>query len=47
LKAGEAHHISTGERRRVIALEDCDIFEISAPQLDDVVRLESLAVCPS
>jgi hypothetical protein len=22
------------------AIEDCDIFEVSTPQLDDVVRLE-------
>jgi mannose-6-phosphate isomerase len=40
LKAGEAHHIPTGKRHRMIALEDCDVFEVSTPQLDDVVRLE-------
>jgi hypothetical protein len=22
------------------ALEDCDVFEVSTPELDDVVRLE-------
>jgi len=38
--AGEAHHIPVGKKHRMIAVEDCDIFEVSTPQLDDVVRLE-------
>ncbi|MCM2278561.1 MAG: cupin domain-containing protein [Oligoflexia bacterium] len=40
LKAGEAHHIATGRKHRMIATEDCDVFEVSTPHLDDVVRLE-------
>jgi mannose-6-phosphate isomerase-like protein (cupin superfamily) len=40
LKAGEAHHIPIGRRHRMIAIEDCDVFEVSTPHLDDVVRLE-------
>lgn len=40
LKAGEAHHIAVGKKHRMIAVEDCDVFEVSTPQLDDVVRLE-------
>lgn len=40
LLPGEAHHIPTGKRHRMIAIEDCDVFEVSTPQLDDVVRLE-------
>ena len=36
----EAHHIPVGKKHRMIALEDCDVFEVSTPQLDDVVRLE-------
>ncbi|MBY0470032.1 cupin domain-containing protein [bacterium] len=40
LNAGEAHHIPTGKKHRMIAVEDCDIFEVSTPHLDDVVRLE-------
>ena len=40
LGAGEAHHIPTGKKHRMIALEDCDVFEVSTPHLDDVVRLE-------
>ena len=37
---GEAHHIPTGKKHRMIALEDTDVFEVSTPHLDDVVRLE-------
>lgn len=40
LNAGEAHHVPVGRKHRMIALEDCDVFEVSTPQLDDVVRLE-------
>lgn len=40
LNAGEAHHIPVGRKHRMIAVEDCDVFEVSTPQLDDVVRLE-------
>jgi mannose-6-phosphate isomerase-like protein (cupin superfamily) len=40
LTAGDAHHIPVGRRHRMIALEDCDVFEVSTPQLHDVVRLE-------
>jgi mannose-6-phosphate isomerase len=40
LKAGEAHHIPVGKKHRMIAVEDTDVFEVSTPQLDDVVRLE-------
>ena len=40
LHPGEAHHIPTGRKHRMIAVEDCTVFEVSTPQLDDVVRLE-------
>jgi mannose-6-phosphate isomerase-like protein (cupin superfamily) len=40
LLPGEAHHIPTGKKHRMIAIEDCDVFEVSTPHLDDVVRLE-------
>jgi mannose-6-phosphate isomerase-like protein (cupin superfamily) len=33
-------HITPGMRHRMTALEDCDIVEVSTPELDDVVRLE-------
>lgn len=37
---GQAHHIPPNKKHRMIAIEDCDIFEVSTPHLDDVVRLE-------
>jgi mannose-6-phosphate isomerase len=37
---GESYHIEPGCRHRVIAVEDCEILEVSTPELDDVVRLE-------
>lgn len=40
LSAGESHHIPVGRKHRMVAIEDCDVFEVSTPQLDDVVRLE-------
>lgn len=40
LCAGEAHHIPVGRKHRMVAVEDCDIAEVSTPHLDDVVRLE-------
>ena len=36
----EPFHIPPGLRHRMIAVEDCDIVEVSTPELDDVVRLE-------
>ncbi len=40
LEAGEAHHIPSGRKHRMIAIEDCEVFEVSTPLLDDVVRIE-------
>jgi mannose-6-phosphate isomerase-like protein (cupin superfamily) len=40
LLPGEAHHVAVGKKHRMVALEDTDVFEVSTPQLDDVVRLE-------
>jgi len=40
LGPGESFHITPGLRHRMIALEDTDVFEVSTPQLEDVVRLE-------
>jgi quercetin dioxygenase-like cupin family protein len=36
----EPFHIHTGLRHRMVALEDCDVVEVSTPELEDVVRLE-------
>ena len=40
LGAHEPFHVAPGLRHRMTALEDCDIVEVSTPELDDVVRLE-------
>jgi mannose-6-phosphate isomerase len=40
MNAGECHHIPPGKKHRMIGVEDCDIFEVSTPHLDDIVRLE-------
>ena len=37
---GDEHHIAPGTRHRMEALADCEVFEVSTPHLDDVVRLE-------
>ncbi len=37
---GERFHITPKTIHRMTALEDSDIFEVSTPELDDVVRLE-------
>ena len=40
LLPGDRLHIPSGTVHRVTAIEDADIFEVSTPELDDVVRLE-------
>jgi mannose-6-phosphate isomerase-like protein (cupin superfamily) len=40
LAPGEALRIPPGLRHRLQALEDSEVFEVSTPELDDVVRLE-------
>ena len=37
---GDAFHITPGTVHRMTGLEDCDILEVSTPELDDVVRME-------
>ena len=37
---GVAFHVPPGTVHRLSALEDTTIFEVSTPELDDVVRLE-------
>lgn len=38
--AGDTLHLRPGTRHRITAVEDTDIFEVSTPEGDDVVRLE-------
>jgi mannose-6-phosphate isomerase len=40
MSAGDTLHITPGTRHRITALEETDIFEVSTPEIDDVVRLE-------
>jgi len=40
LVPGEGLHIVPGMKHRMTAVEDCDVLEVSTPELDDVVRLE-------
>ena len=39
MRAGDTLHISPGTRHRITAVEDTDIFEVSTPEGDDVVRI--------
>ena len=40
LTPGERVHVSPGTVHRMTAIDDCDVFEVSTPELDDVVRLQ-------
>jgi mannose-6-phosphate isomerase-like protein (cupin superfamily) len=40
LKPGDCLHITPGMKHRMIAVETCDVLEVSTAELDDVVRLE-------
>jgi mannose-6-phosphate isomerase len=37
---GDTFHITPGKLHQIEAVTDCRIFEVSTPQLDDVVRLK-------
>lgn len=40
MKPGEAVHVTPKTVHRMTAITDCDVFEVSTPELHDVVRLE-------
>ncbi|MFQ5878074.1 MAG: cupin domain-containing protein [Acidobacteriota bacterium] len=40
LGPGQARRFPPGARHRMEALTDCTLFEVSTPELDDVVRLK-------
>jgi mannose-6-phosphate isomerase len=40
MKPGESVHVVPKTVHRMTAITDCDIFEVSTPELTDVVRLE-------
>jgi mannose-6-phosphate isomerase len=40
LLPGDRIHVTPGTVHRMTAIEDCDLFEVSTPEVEDVVRLE-------
>jgi len=40
MEPGESVHVTPGTVHRMTAIEDCDVLEVSTPELEDVVRLE-------
>lgn len=40
MRPGERVHIAPHTVHRMTAIEDSDVFEVSTPELDDVVRIE-------
>ena len=40
LTPGMSQRILPGRKHRMIGVEDCEFFEVSSPEIDDVVRLE-------
>ena len=38
--SGDSVHVAPGTVHRLTAVEDSDLFEVSTPELEDVVRLE-------
>jgi mannose-6-phosphate isomerase len=40
MQKGDSVHLPPRTRHRITAVEDADIFEVSTPEIDDVVRLE-------
>jgi len=40
LTPGMARRIAPGRKHRMTAVEECEFFEVSSPEIDDVVRLE-------
>ena len=39
LRVGESFRITPGTIHQMVALTDCDVLEVSTPELDDVVRV--------
>ncbi len=40
LEPGDCFHVTPGMKHRMSAIEECDVLEVSTPELEDVVRLE-------
>jgi len=39
LKVGESFRITPGTVHQMVAVTDCDVLEVSTPEVDDIVRL--------
>lgn len=39
LKKGESYRITPGTIHQMVAVTDCDVLEVSTPEVDDIVRL--------
>ena len=40
MEPGDSRHVTPGTIHRFRAVTDCTLFEVSTPELDDVVRIE-------
>jgi mannose-6-phosphate isomerase-like protein (cupin superfamily) len=40
LGPGDAQHVPPGRLHRLIALEDCEVFTVSTPEIDDVEHVD-------
>src|SRR5437879_13478345 len=40
LTPGMSRRIIPGRKHRMIGVEECEVFKVSSPEIDDVVRLE-------
>jgi mannose-6-phosphate isomerase-like protein (cupin superfamily) len=40
MKPGDVFHVTPGTLHRMTGIDDCDLVEVSTPELHDVVRLE-------
>jgi oxalate decarboxylase/phosphoglucose isomerase-like protein (cupin superfamily) len=40
LSPGISQRILPGRKHRMVGAEECEFFEVSSPEIDDVVRLE-------
>ena len=40
MQPGDRVHIAPGTVHRMTAIDDSDVFEVSTPELEDVVRLD-------
>ncbi|MFO0580932.1 MAG: cupin domain-containing protein [Anaeromyxobacter sp.] len=40
MKPGESYHVRPGTVHRMRAITDCDVLEVSTPEVEDVVRVQ-------